>query len=77
MIDDDVIYAVHAGHVRSRTDGDRHFVSAQRLARLYELRPGEWFAWTETSAQGRIWEDYRHLFPDFYGRYGRPEVSVP
>jgi hypothetical protein len=30
-------YVVHAGYVISRSDGDRHWVSAQRVADLYGL----------------------------------------
>jgi hypothetical protein len=35
-------YCVHGGDVISRYDGDRHFVSADAVARLYGLAPREW-----------------------------------
>lgn len=32
-------YVLHPGHVRSRADGDWHFVSAADLRRLYSVPP--------------------------------------
>lgn len=34
------IYVLCPGYVRSRTDGDRHFISGDELARLYGLKGG-------------------------------------
>lgn len=67
-------YAIHPGFVRSQNDGDEHFISAGRLARLYELEPGEWFRWDD-DYERRPWDQFVHLFPDYYGRYGRPNAS--
>ena len=36
-----VKYALHPGPVTSRTDGDKHFVDAHQLARLYGVAPSE------------------------------------
>jgi hypothetical protein len=66
-------YAVHGGYVTSQTDGDRHWVPAPRLARLYELETSEYFCWRD-DAPGRRWEDYIHLFPRYDGKYGRPDA---
>lgn len=57
------------GHVISQHDGDRHYIDAQALARLYELRFGEW----ETLRQGRYYpEGTAFLHPRRDGAYGRP-----
>lgn len=32
-------YLVHPGLIQSRTDGDRHFVSARQLMKLYAVHP--------------------------------------
>ena len=34
-------YLVYPGYVRSRSDGDIHFITAQMLMRLYGVRPDE------------------------------------
>lgn len=58
-------FALHPGEVRSPHDGDLHWVSAQRLAELYGLKPAEWRAW----GPGLQWEDYIHLWPRADGHY--------
>jgi hypothetical protein len=68
-------FALHGGYVRSRNDGDTHWVPAHRLIQLYELRPGEFIFWPRPGrSQGMdtIWDEYRHLAPRSDGRYGRP-----
>jgi hypothetical protein len=35
-------YVVVPGYIRSRTDGDEHYVTGPQLAWLYGLRPGEY-----------------------------------
>lgn len=70
-------YVVCPGYVRSRTDGDVHYVGVAALVRLYQLRPGEW------RAHGR--RDYlyadnpheRYLHPREDGCYGRPDTPKP
>jgi hypothetical protein len=64
-------FALHPGLVKSATDGDVHVIGVTALARLYELRPHEYFEWTK-------WDDrfnrgsYIHLYPRKDGKYGRP-----
>jgi len=38
-------YLIQAGWVISQNDGDRHWVPAAQLARLYGLRDGRWREW--------------------------------
>ena len=77
-------YALHPGPVTSKNDGDRHFIDAHTLARLYRVRPAEcvvvpWGA----PAPGRERErelllerikrmELVHLYPDYHGRYTLP-----
>jgi hypothetical protein len=67
-------FALHAGYVRSRHDGDRHYIGVGQLIRLYRLRPGEYVIWDHAGQMGRRWDDYKHLFPRDDGNYGRPEL---
>jgi hypothetical protein len=39
---DNVRYLISPGYVRSRNDGDMHWISVPQLVKLYGLRPGEW-----------------------------------
>lgn len=34
-------YAVYSGHVISRSDGERHYIPAHRVAELYNVNPKE------------------------------------
>jgi hypothetical protein len=67
-------YMLHPGIVRSRHDNDRHFIDAGELARLYCLKPGEYFVWNETHCRGCRLDDFIHLYPSYEGKYGRPAV---
>lgn len=64
-------FALHPGYITSINDGQQHYVGIRSLANLYELRDNEYIIWTEN--RGYKWEDYQHLYPDYYGRYGRPD----
>lgn len=68
-------YALHPGWVRSKTDGDEHYISTVQLARLYELRPSEYIVWGTASQYSLMyrWDDYIHLYPRYDGDYGRPD----
>lgn len=66
------IVAVHPGYVKSH-DGDTHYITADRLAQLHELRTG-WIIWDHKrpdTYRGRRWSDYDHVFPSDSGNYGR------
>ena len=66
-------YAVHAGWVTSMNDGQRHFITASRVAELYGLERGEWFEWDEESRLGCVDSDFIHLWPQSSGDY--PKVT--
>lgn len=67
----DRTYCVHAGEVVSQTDGQRHYVSAPVLARLYELRGNEWHP-----APSPSWHRSYGLcvYPSYGGNYGRENL---
>jgi len=58
-----IVYALHPGFIRSVNDGDLHFISAGRLAYLYELQPREWIDWSARSIPRTDWQHYKHLGP--------------
>jgi hypothetical protein len=66
-------YAIHPGWIRSKSDGDEHYVGIAQLASLYELSPSEYVVWTDHDNRGRTWRDYVHLYPSYEGNYGRPK----
>lgn len=66
-------YALHPGHIFSKSDHERHYIGASQLARLYELLPHEYIIWDDTF-DGRYREDYIHLYPSYEGNYGRPNA---
>jgi hypothetical protein len=68
-------YVVHPGMVMSRNDGDWHFISADKLMRLYKVDPRicgiEDEARPETMV-GHDWFDRIHLYPRRDGDYRLP-----
>ena len=65
-------YAVHPGYVISKTDGDRHYISALQLAFLYRLYPDQFVVWDDKDPRsniGRNPEVYKHLYPRIDGDY--------
>lgn len=73
-------YVLMPGYVTSRTDGQRHFINAQRLCNLYGVRMAECVVYpigytSEDDIRRRNW---RHppgaieLYPRFDGRYTLP-----
>lgn len=61
-------YAIHPGMVRSKNDGDLHFISFKKLCRLYGVNPEECFKWSD-SCLGHHWGNYEHLYPKYDGDY--------
>lgn len=45
-------YLLMPGWIISKTDGDRHFISALELARLYEVSMDECVVWPEQRHEG-------------------------
>ena len=68
-------YVLHPGYVYSRNDGDRHFVGAVDLARLYGVRLSDCLV----DRDGRFEHVTAviHLRPRFDGDYRLPEASQP
>jgi hypothetical protein len=69
-------YVIHPGLVKSKSDGDVHFISSARLCELYGVR------WEECIKGRPGWErgytpEFRstliHLAPDSTGEYKRPD----
>lgn len=59
-------FVVCPGYVYGKADGDRHFISAPKLADLYELKPGEW---KEFQSRNIYPEDTVFLRPRSNGDY--------
>jgi len=60
-------YILHPGELKSKNDGDIHFISFKQLVRLYNLNP------TECVAFDRFpyieLKDAMHLYPRYDGDY--------
>lgn len=70
-----VRYVLHPGYIRSKNDGDRHFIGGPRLARLYGVSLLDCVYGdvpTYTPREGDI-----HLRPRFNGDYQLPGASPP
>lgn len=71
-------YIVHGGHVRSRHDGDVHYISPSKTAELYGLDPvTSIYSYGYESLRGYdrdFLEGAVHLYPDSSGKY---ELPVP
>lgn len=67
-------YMVCPGYVYSRSDSDRHWISADRLIRLYGVNPAECIVSTsETERRGTWAADLIRLAPKWDGDYSLPE----
>ncbi len=67
-------YVLHPGFIRSETDGEEHYVSADKLAKLYKINYFECFVASEDSIKP-IPNDPEliHLYPKYDGKYIIPE----
>ena len=57
------VYAVYPGEVKSKTDGDVHYLSFHRLCRLYNVNPAQCVDMSRESARNAIIEDISSLIP--------------
>lgn len=64
-------FHIVAAQFTSANDGDTHFISASKLANLYQLEPDEWKSCHGANCQSPI--IVRHLYPSYEGKYGRPK----
>jgi hypothetical protein len=73
-------YAVHPGYVRSRTDGQQHYVGFADLVRLYGVPPGRCVLWDDDRREtyaGRNHDEFVHLRPRSSGDYSlAPEDEI-
>lgn len=67
------VYVIHPGEVRSKSDGDIHYVSYHQLCRLYRLDPQAKNVYYEKTALGLDLTnpdvEVVHLFPLESGKY--------
>lgn len=59
-------YVIHPGFVISKNDGDRHYVTANQLIRLYGVNPRECLVAGRTALPS---DDLIHLHPQYSGNY--------
>lgn len=71
-------YCVHGGRVRSATDGQKHHVPAEQVARLYGLRWPEYVIARVNTQVGLILDHTgpNCLHPDPTGEYRRPHLGL-
>ena len=60
-------YVLHPGYIFSKSDGDRHFIGAERLASLYGLPLAKCII--ATRGGYRKQDGDIHLYPDYDGDY--------
>lgn len=64
-------FVICPGHVISRSDGDRHFIGAGQLIRLYGVNPAECLISQENGLDRTTldWTKYIALMPRYNGDY--------
>ena len=81
MTDPKPRYLVCPGHVISKTDGDRHYISAQQLIQLYGVRRQDcvirlerpsWWPQSQCDRQDRLEAGMIKLTPRHSGDYTLP-----
>jgi hypothetical protein len=60
---------VHPGKVRSRNDGDIHWVTGRDLIALYRLNPATTVIATPDNQTGLRQDDFDHYYPRVDGKY--------
>jgi hypothetical protein len=64
-------YVLCPGYIRSKTDGDLHYISAGRLAQLYGVRISECIINTQT----KLPDGLIYLQPRYHGDYRVRELQ--
>lgn len=78
-------YALHPGWVKSKTDGDRHYIDARTLAWLYRVRLSDCVVvpWEARPGLERVHQilleriermELVHLYPRYSGNYTIPKA---
>jgi len=68
-------YVIHSDYVRSRNDGDLHFITCSQLVRLYNVNPSSciycFYGQREREYRSGLYnnKDLIHLFPRYDGKY--------
>lgn len=63
-------FILHPAFVLAKHSNKSEFISAEKLAKLYRLKPGTWVEYGST--EHRMLADYAvHLYPDPVGGYER------
>ena len=65
-------YIIHPGYVKSKIDGQPHFISAERLIALYKVNPKQCIL-ASSDLHGYSSTDFIHLYPLYDGNYKIPE----
>lgn len=68
-------YVLHPGFVRSRNDGERHWISFDRLAELYHLPLHDCSAYVSPAEEASGVIEVIHLFPRDNGDYSLPPAT--
>jgi len=72
-------YCLHPGYIISQNDGDKHYIGARKLARLYGVQLDECYI-VDTSDRLNLYQMidpdnvFTHLYPDYKGNYKVPEA---
>ena len=67
-------YLLHPGYVVSKTDGDRHYITAKMLMKLYNVRPEEcviYLPYRPYPNQNKL----INLYPMASGKYVVPPIK--
>lgn len=63
-------YLIFPGEIISKNDGQKHYISALEIIRLYHVNPQECIIVNNNyDLHGIIQEDYLHLEPNYDGDY--------
>ncbi len=65
-------YVLCPGYVKSKTDGQEHFITAGQLAHLHGVNPAECYVRTwgmDPDLVPKHWEKLKHLYPSYHGLY--------
>lgn len=62
-------YVLHPGYIRSKHDGDRHYITAKDLARLYKVNMCDCIVYYDGYIDSST--DI-HLYPKYDGNYNLP-----
>ena len=67
-------YVLCPGWVKSKSDGDLHYITAPRLAQLYGVRVNDCAVWDSEKPQPGGRPEGIYLYPDYHGDYRLPNA---